>query len=113
MMHLCRCFLWDLAACAFRRWWYRMTSLLCRTSGTPRRRRNTAQHRGFNPRHTCSAVMSGFLPLQPFRVGGHEPEDDEGQGPVPSQPGVGSPLLVLLRYAILPAGKMSSWTPGS
>jgi excisionase family DNA binding protein len=21
MMHLCRCFLWDLAACSLRRWW--------------------------------------------------------------------------------------------
>src|SRR4051812_5957158 len=94
MTHLCRCFLWDLAAWAFRRWWYRMTSLLCRTSGTPRRRRNTAAHRWFSARHTCSAVTWGFFPPQSLRVGGDESQNHQSQRQVPQQPGVVTPLVV-------------------
>src|SRR5437762_10928854 len=94
MTHLCRCLLWDLAAWAFRRWWYWMTSLLCRTSGTPRRRRNAAPHRWFNARHTCSAVTRGFFPPQPLRVGGDESQDHQGQRQVSQQPGVVPPLVV-------------------
>src|SRR3954469_16781126 len=94
MTHLCRCFLWDLAAWAFRRWWSWMTALVCRTSGTPRRRRNTAPHRWFNARHTCSAVTPGFFPPQPLRPGGHEPADDEREWQVPHQPGVAPALVV-------------------
>src|SRR5438552_12516235 len=100
MTHLCRCFLWDLAAWAFRRWWYWMTSLLCRTSGTPRRRRNTAAHRWFSARHTCSAVTCGFFPPQPLGVSGHEPEHDQRQGQVPPQPGV-VPTLVVHQAGLL------------
>src|SRR5215207_5663377 len=79
-----------------------MTSLACRTSGTPRRRRNTTAHRWFSARHTCSAVTDGFFPPQPLRLGGDEPEDDEGQGQVPDQPGVIPPLVVQQPGLLLP-----------
>src|SRR3954471_1627605 len=102
MTHLCRCFLCDLAACAFRFWWYPMTSLVCLTSGTPRRRRNTAAHRWFSARHTCSAVTSGFFPPQPLRVGGDEPQDDQGERQVSGQPGVVPPLVVHEPGLLLP-----------
>src|SRR5215218_1620361 len=94
MTHLCRCFLCDLAAWAFRFWWYWMTVLACRTSGTPRRRRNTAAHRWFNARHTCSAVTSGFFPPQPLRVRRHEPQYHRRQDQVPQEPGVVPTLVV-------------------
>src|SRR3954470_3325796 len=94
MTHLCRCFLWDLAAWAFRRWWYWMTSLLCRIAGTPRRRRNTAPHRWFNARHTCSAVTWGFFPPQPLRAGGDESQNHQRRRHVPQQPRVVTPLVV-------------------
>src|SRR5215210_5429223 len=102
MTHLCRCFLWDLAAWAFRFWWYPMTSLVCFTSGTPRRRRNTAAHLWFNAWHTCSAVTSGFFPPQPLRVGGDESEDNQSQRQMPQQPRIVPTLVVHQARLLLP-----------
>src|SRR5215213_5198379 len=79
-----------------------MTLLMWRTSATPLRRRNTAAHRWFNARHTCSAVTSGFFPPQPLRVGGDEAEDDQGQGQVSHQPGVVPPLVIHQPGLLLP-----------
>src|SRR5438270_2090227 len=79
-----------------------MTSLVCRTSGTPRRRRNTTAHLWFSARHTCSAVTCGFSPPQPLGVRGHEPQHDQRQDQVPPQPRVVPPLVVHQAGLLLP-----------
>ena len=71
-----------------------MTALVWLISELPRRRRNTAAHRWFSARHTCSAVTRGFFPPQPLRVRRHEPQHHQGQDQVPHQPRVVPPLVV-------------------
>ena len=71
-----------------------MTSLRCRTSGTRRRRRNTAAQRWFKARHTCSAVTCGFFPPQPLGLRGHKTQHHQRQDQVPHQPRVVPPFIV-------------------
>jgi len=60
----------------------------------PRSRSSHVAHTAFRPRHTCSAVTSGFFPPQPARLPGHERQRYTAQHQVPQQRRVVPPLEV-------------------
>jgi hypothetical protein len=62
-----------------------MTAAVCTNAEVRRRFASPTAQRCFSARHTCSSVISGFFPPQPFRVVGDEGQRQQTQQQVPHQ----------------------------
>src|SRR4051812_48995262 len=58
----------------------------------PRSASSQAAHPTFRPRHTCSAVTSGFFPPQPARLTGYEGQRHAAQRRVTHRGNIAPPL---------------------
>src|SRR6188474_2789372 len=69
-----------------------MTSLVCTIADVPRWFASQTPQRWFRARHTCSKVISGFFPPQPFGLLGDEAQDQQTQNQMSQQGHVAPPL---------------------